>query len=185
VFKYFYNQLTKLNLSKFNKSKIQNTLTLFSSGKCFHVKNMGENWENPRALMPWNVTSNPTNRKKVDRSKWIGWFEAPPVSMSEFNETKAREFRRNYRKQSRLNYRQIINLTSYRKTASGIVSGITKAAIFTLTHNVMTKLDKNKLLAKAHFPIVVLHTHCALVPLLLCYFAFAKILLLNYRLCIR
>jgi hypothetical protein len=109
--------------------------------------------------MPWNVTSSLTNRTTVDRSKWIRCFKAPPVSVSEFNETKAREYRRNCRKQSRLNYRQIINLTGYRKTASGVVSGITKATIFTLPHNVMYKPDTNKkLLSKAHFPIAVLHT---------------------------
>lgn len=156
---YFCNQLKKFNLLKFNKSKSQNTLTPFSSGKCLHVKNMAEWWENPWVLMPRNVTSSPTNRITVDRSKWIRCFEALPVSVSEFNETEAREYRRNYRKQSRLNYRQIIKLTRYRKTASGIVSGITKTAIFTLPHNVMSKPDTNNtLLAKVHFPTATLHT---------------------------
>jgi hypothetical protein len=92
--------------------------------------------------------------------------------VSEFNETKATEFRRNYRKESRLNYRQIINLTCYRKTASAIVSGITKTVIFILLHNAMSKLDKNnKLLTKVYFPSAVLPTLCisTITVVLLCF----------------
>lgn len=50
-------------------------------------------------------------------------------------------------------------MTGYRKTASGIVSCIKKTVIYIIPHNAKSKLDKNnKLLAKACFPIAILHT---------------------------
>jgi hypothetical protein len=124
----------------------------------------------------------PTNRTAVDRSKRTGCFKAPPVSLSEFNKTKAREHRRQDRKQSQLNCYQIINLIGYRKTASGKVSCI-RTAIFILSPSAKFKLQySNKLPAKLLF-LLQFNTHCILSLILLFYFTSVKILLLHFRLC--